>query len=473
MLVQIKATWAIFLLTLFIAMACTEDEPTVSSEPVLDIQSTVIGLPGETFTMTGLLSDPAGIRSIRLNYDNWSLDKIITPGGGITQYELRYSFKVPDSEEAGSSHTIGIEVTNAGGNVSAGEVLITLSKDNEEPQIAFSSPNDGGTYILGAGPEFNLSFGVTDNHQIESVELIGLGFNEVVRVNSTNYSFDQEIDFALAGSFEFTIIATDSSGNRATSNLVFNIEESLKFDKMYLADVGSEGELSSDAFGVPARINGFTHPDSAGVIFEALYYNSIENTGIRFIPQKSSFAPFSFGAGANAGELAMGSDASVDPIVLPNVGYYRVVLNLTSLSYTMETYSPSDTPFDQVYLMGTGVRVNGESTCVNNNDASELCWNFASGKALNVDGSNPYLFTATIELFDHDPVGDGNNGFILGANPDGWSPFWRFDQGDVLDLEPEFTVLNDGSNYIFSEAKYGTYQFEFDTHLNRVKLVPQ
>ena len=473
MLVQIKTTRAIFLLTLFLAIACSDDEPTVSSEPVLDIQSTVTGLPGETFTMTGLVSDPAGIQSIRLNYANWSLDKIITLDAAITQYELRYAFKVPGSEEVGSTHTIGVEVTNAGGNVSSGEVMITLSKDNEDPEIDFSSPNDGGTYILGTGPEFSLSFEVTDNNQIESVELIGLGFNEVVSVNSANYSFDQEIDFAFAGPFEFTVIATDNSGNRATSNLSFNIEESLKFDKMYLADVASGDELNSDAFGVPARINGFTQPDSAGVIFEALYYSASANTEIRFIPQKSSFGPFSFGAGAGAGELVMGSDASVDPIVLPDVGYYRIMLNLTSLSYTMETYNPSDTPFSQVYLIGTGVRVNGESTCVNNNDASESCWDFASGKALTADGSNPYLYTATVELFDHDPAGDGNNGFILGANPAGWSPFWRFDPGNVLDLEPEFTVPNGGDHYIFSAAKYGTYHFEFDTHLNRVKAIPQ
>lgn len=473
MLVQFKTSRIIFLLIFLISMSCDEDEPTVSSEPLLELQSMITGLPGETFTMTGFISDPAGIRSIRLTYESWNLDKLITLDEGITQYELSYSFKVPDSEEEGSTHGIGIEVTSAGGDSSTEEVTITLSKDNQLPQIAVASPNDGGTYILGSGPEFNLSFEITDNNQLETIEIIGLGFNELASINSTSFTFDQEIDFSFAGSFDLTIIATDNSGNITTSNLSVNIEESLKFEKMYLADVGTDNELITDAFGVPIRINGFTDPDSAGVIFEALYYNSAANTEIRFIPQKASFAPFSFGAGASEGELVIGTDNSVAPIILPDVGYYRVIINLSSLTYTMETYTPSDTPFDQIYLMGTGVRVNGESTCVNNNDASETCWNFASGKPLTGDASNPYLFTATVELFDHDPVGDGNNGFILGANPDGWSPFWRFDQGDVLDLEPEFTVPNDGGNYIFSAERYGTYRFEFDTHLNQAKLLPQ
>ncbi len=295
----------------------------------------------------------------------------------------------------------------------------------------------------------------------------------MISVGASTYSFNEEIDFDLAGSFTLSVIAIDTSGNVGRSDLSVNVEEALKFDRMYLADVGSDSELNSDAFGVPVRINGFTHPDSAGIIFEALYYNTSPNTEIRFIPQKSSFGPFTFGAGANEGELEIGSDNTVNPIVLSDIGYHRIMVNLSTFSYTMETYTPSDTPFDEIFLMGTGVRVNGASTCVNNNDASELCWNFASGKPLTKASSNPYLFTGTVELFDFDPEGDGNNGFILGANPNGWSPFWRFDQGDELDLEPEFTVPNDGGNYIFSAARYGTYRFEFDTHLNQAKLLAQ
>ncbi len=103
-----------------ILSSCDEEEPTVSSEPTLDIQSAVISLPGETFTITGLISDPAGIRSIRLKYDTWNLDKNIVLDGGITQYELSYSFKIPDSEVSGSTHTIAIEVLSAGGDMNTG-----------------------------------------------------------------------------------------------------------------------------------------------------------------------------------------------------------------------------------------------------------------------------------------------------------------------------------------------------------------
>lgn len=468
---SIKICLLIF--SLGIVISCDEDEPSVSSEPSFSIEGVVTGLPGESFTMNGLVSDAAGIQEVSIEYAAWNLSKVIEVDASITQYQLAFSFQVPETETVGSSHSLTVSATNAGGNVSTTQVEIVLSGDNTPPVINVTTPNDGGTYISSSGPEFSLSFEVTDDNEIATVSLVGVGFNEENEVNGASYSFTEEVDFSIAGTYTISITATDNSGNVATSTTAVTIEESLRFEKMYLADVATDEELVSDAFGVPMLINGFTQEDSAGVIFEALYYNKTANTEIRFVPQKSSFAPFTFGAGENAGELGLGSDASISPIVLPEVGYYSIVLNLASLTYTMDTYTPTDAAFDMIMLMGTGVRVDGESTCVSNTDGSEACWNFASGKELTVDANNPYLFTAPVELFDHDPDGDGNNGFILGANPSGWSPFWRFDVGDELDLEPEFTVPDGGGNYIFSEAKYGMYTFEFDTHLNRAKVVAQ
>ena len=458
---------------LLIFNSCGDDEPSVSSVPTIDISSVVAGLPGQTFAITGLVSDPAGIRSIRLTYEAWDLDKLISVDESRTQFELNYSFLVPENETEGSSHVIAVEVTNAGGQTTQTDVSISLTLDNTAPTITFTSPSNGGTYISSVGAEFDLSFNIADDVEIATVEVIGFGLNEVTQVDASTFTFSQPIDFSLTGTFSVSVTATDNSGNMSSSSISVNVEESLKFDRMFLADVGTEAALTADAFGVPMLIDGFTQVDSAGVIFEARYYNQAANTEIRFIPQKESFAPFTFGQGANAGDLALGTDASVAPIVLPNVGYYRIIINLAQQSYTMETYTPTDTPYTQIAMMGTGVRVNGASTCSSNADGSELCWNFGSGKTLSVDPSNPYLFKGTVELFDFDPAGDGNNGFILGANPNGWSPFWRFNVGDAIGAEPEFTVLNGGNNFVFGPELYGTYDLEFDTHLNRIKLVRQ
>ncbi|MEL7118650.1 MAG: hypothetical protein AAFO07_04395 [Bacteroidota bacterium] len=462
------------LAVLFMAWSCEEDEITISSEPQLGIETSIMGLPGETIVFTGLVSDVAGISSIDIVYEAWDLAKTIEIDSRTTQYDLSYAFKIPEDQEVGSTHNIAITATNAGGNMTGTQVQVVLSGDNESPVISLASPNDGGTYIVGGGPEFNLTFSVDDNEQIQNVSIVGFGINESIDVNAATYSFDQGIDFSLAGSFPLTISAVDVAGNTSSTSITVSIEESLRFEKLYLADVNSDAELVSDLFGVPMVVNSFDHPDSAGVIFEALYYNTSPNTPIRFIPQKSSFAPFTFGAGENDGELALGNDASISPIILPEVAYYRIIVNFVSLTYTMETYTPTDDAFEQIIVMGTGVNVDGNSTCINNADGSDgACWWFGSGKNLTKDPNNPYRFTGTVDLYDYDTEGDGNNGFILGANPENWSPFWRFDVGEAVGLEPERTVPNGGSNFLFGPEDYGSYTFEFDTHLNRVKVIPQ
>lgn len=466
---MLKTKTKIWLLLLFVSasVACTEDDPEVSSEPTLNIQSVVTGLPGESIVFSGMVSDPAGVTEIMITYENWSLSKVITVDEGVTQFPLSYSFKVPDLEEVGSTHVIEIAAKNVGGKITSTSVTVELSQDNIPPSIAISSPSNGGTFIVSSGPELNLTFTVSDNAQLSSVRVLGMGINELITPNASTFNYDKEVDFLIVGPFTATITATDMAGNVSTASVSVNIEESLKFTKFYLVDVDTEAELATDVFGVPLLTNGATTATKEGFEFEALYYNKEANTEIRFIPQKESFEPFSFGAGDVAGELALGSDNTVAPIILPEVGYYRIVVDIAAFTYTMETYTPTDDTFDFVHIMGRGIEVNDLSTCIDNGDGSGRCWHFLSGKEFTVDPSNPYRFTASVELFDQ-PDDEGANGFILGASPSGWAPFWRFDAEDS-----EVTIPGDGANFTFGSDAFGTYTFEFDTHLNRARLLPQ
>ncbi|MEM6395136.1 MAG: hypothetical protein AAF741_02225 [Bacteroidota bacterium] len=458
---------------LLIGLACEDDMISVDSTPQLELVEEISGLPGETIVFSGLLSDPAGVRDIRITYEPWFLDKVIEVTPGVTQFELAYSFLIPADEVIGSEHLVTVTAANPGDNDMTSQIRVTISGDNSQPVISISSPNDGGTFILGPGAEFSLDISANDDQGIGSVRIAGFGINEEVEVNDVSYSFNREIDFSLSGQFTVNVSVTDLAGNTSSASRTVNIEESLRFDRMFLADVDTDAELNSDVFGVPMLINGSTDPTTEGVIFEALYYNKEANQEIRFIPQKSSFAPFAFGAGPGPNELAIGTDATVNPIVLPEVAYYRIIIDFTSLTYTLETFEPTDPTFDFIILIGTGVTVNGESTCTSNADGSELCYNFGSGKELTPDPENPYRFFADIELFDYDPVGDGNNGFILGANKTGWVPFWRFDVGDAVGTFPDTTVPGGGGNFIFGPEVYGEYFFEFDTFLNRVRITPR
>ena len=96
-----------------------------------------------------------------------------------------------------------------------------------------------------------------------------------------------------------------------------------------------------------------------------------------------------------------------------------------------------------------------------------VCWNFQSGKPFTQDSNNPYLWTIDVTV-DDEPDNNGSNGFILNANPSGWSPFWRIDDPE----SPQSTVFNGGTNYVFPDSALGKdYTFVFDTHLNRISAI--
>ena len=142
-------------------------------------------------------------------------------------------------------------------------------------------------------------------------------------------------------------------------------------------------------------------------------------------------------------------------------------MDLRNQSYTVTPYTPSDATFDQVYIIGTGIYIDATtSTCTSNANGSLQCWNFGSGKPFTKDTNNDYLWTIDVTLKE-EPDNDGVNGFILNANPSGWSPFWRVDPDD-----PSITVPNGGTNYVFPDsALEKDYTFVFDTHLNRISAI--
>lgn len=458
-----KSCWLLGASILLIVQACTEDNPDVSSEPSLALQEVVTSLPGEQMVVSGLISDPAGITSVKIAYQNWSLNKVIKLKDVPTQYDFHYEFAVPASAALNSTHEFTVEATNQGGISTSTVVEVSLSADNDAPDITVSSPSDGGTYIAGPGSEFTLAFEVSDQSELSSLKVVGGGLYESLSLSGNQYSFSREMDFALAGAMKFQITAADAKGNVGTTTITANVEESLTFSAMFLADVASEDALTSDVFGVPLPTENSTNEGEEGKIFTVKYYSPEAGTEVRFVPQKSSFEPFVFGA-AGEGELAISTDGSVDPITLPEKGYYTIQINLISMSYSATTYVPTDATFDYVQMIGTGVEVAGQSTCTSNADPSaEQCWHFGSGKKLTKDPDNPYRFTGEVTLKDQD--NGGSNGFILNANDAGWSPFWRFDAE-----EPAIAVPNGGTDYTFTADKYGTYQVIFDTHLNRFQI---
>jgi hypothetical protein len=467
-----KAILLIFLSIFAIIIGCSDDESDkVDSTPVFQsLVDEISTLPGQTFTLMGVVSDPAGIRSVNMKYEPWFLDKTISKKDSLFDtYNLSYKFKVPADAIENSSHTISITVTNNGGVSITKDVLVTLDQDITNPSIQILKPINGATVLIGSGIEVDFDVIVTDA-ELAEFKIESSILNESIPITGTSYNYKKALDVDIEGTYVFTITATDVSGNEEVKTVSVNVLNELLFDAMYITDVTNDAALNSDIFGIPYVSEPSTVVGEDGNVFTARYYSPAANTKVRFLPQKTSFQPYTFGANPSVpGALVLGTGSDVDPIILPEVGYYEIKMDLRDQSYTVTPYSPTDVPYDQVYILGRGIFVGDSSVCTNNTDGSTICWHFKSGKPFNKDASNSFLWTLDVSVADQ-PDDAGANGFILNANPAGWAPFWRVDNA----ADPEATVPGGGANYVFPDEALGKdYTFTFDTHLNRIVAIPR
>lgn len=451
-------------------LSCSEDDDvTVNSTPEFaEFESSISSLPGLRLIFSGSFNDPAGIRSVNIKYDDWFLDKTIIKDELPETYELAYQFLVPADAVEGSTHTVFVTVTNAGGVAVTREVIVTLDADVTAPSITVISPVDGGTFLISDNDEFQLEITVEDE-ELQSLDIASDLINEQVDLSGTDFTYSQSVNAETPGDYTISITCSDQSGNITTRNITVSILEELMFNRMYITDVSEESALTSDLFGIPATTIGSTVPDETGFVFTGKFYSPEPGTELRFVPQKTSFAPYTFGADPTSpGTLAFGDSPEVDGIVLPERGYYEVTMSLMDLTYTVTPYTPTDATFGQVYIIGKGVTTAGSNICTSNVDGSTLCWNFNSGKPFVADANNPNRWTMEATLVEQPNTG-GGLGFILNANPNGWSPFWRFDANN----DPEAIVPNGGTEFLFTTDDFGDYNFVLDTHLNRMTAVPR
>lgn len=450
---------------LIAVVSCNDDSIKVDSIPeVNSFVDAISSLPGETITFEGVVSDPAGVKKINIKYEPWFLDKTIVKDSLPDVYNLAYNFKVPETEEEFSVHNIPITFTNAGDVETSMQVTVTLDKDIDAPLINIKAPEDNSTVLVGDGDEVTFDIEVTDRELAEFSIASDL-LTETVAVSGSAYTYTKALDVARTGTYDFVITVKDAAGNEATATVTVSFVTNLQFVNMYLTDETNDAALNQDLFGVPFNTAASQASGENGFVFTGRYYSSKANSEVRFIPQNSSFAPFAFGADANnPGKMVLGNDATVNPIIVPGVGYYEIKMDVRDLSYTVTPYTPTDTAFDQVYVLGRGIYVDATaSTCTKNSDGTNQCWHFNSGKPFVQDANNNFLWTLDVTIKD-EPNDEGANGFILNANTEGWAPFWRTDGDD-----PSITIPGGGSNYVFdASALDKDYTFVFDTHLNRV-----
>ena len=453
----------------------TDDYPTVDGKaPTLSLKTNHLQVePGRTFNIEGTLKDADGLKSVRLKSEGMLLDKTINlleiySDSLLHDYNLSYAYTPASDWTDDTSFPLEVTVEDVGGRTTT--QTIQVSGDGDFTNPLFTAAPSSELTVLVQNPKLSLNATVTDNKKLQSivVDIPGLHINDSILISGTEYQLKKVYDMPTTEtSYMMTVRVYDALGNKTETNSVINVSELPDFKKMYLADVETAAELTSDLYGVPMLI------DHVGEYkYKALYYNKKAGTGVRFVPQPTDVEPICFGVDENTG-LLTSSPSEAKPIVLDKVGYYEITFNTVTGDYDVQEYTPTtakmvvdgtqtknyndgagDQPF-MICLAGSGLP-DTPSWTTNQNDNAFI---------LNQDKKNPYRLYREMKL----KAGDKVSFTISATHWWGWwpEPYWRFDGSEGN----EKNVLNGGENMKEVEVKTsGTYLMEFDYSLLRSRI---
>ncbi|MFS0491596.1 hypothetical protein [Leadbetterella byssophila] len=464
------------LLSLFLLSSCEKDDDFIDVDglpPGLLTETEKIATePGREFIIKAKITDNDGLRSVNLKNSDFHLNKTIdlTLDGIVHEYDLNYKFKVP-ADIKGDQFPLEITVTDLGGRTSTSTVIVSMDGDFDAPVFTVS-PDQEITVLLKPSTRLNVKFNVEDNKALDvvKVSIPELNYEKEVRVEGKSLSFIEGINLpAAVAAYTLQLKATDKAGLSTEKQSIIRVSEMPDFPKMYLSDVDDAALLNSDVFGRPMLIE-----RTAPFTYRARYYAEKAGVELRFLPQKTDFAPIAFGIDPENSKVLTDDPEISKPIVLGSKGYYEITFNVKSGEYHVGTYTPADKPLAigtpmlldptrpgegsiplQIGLVGAGLPDAGN-------------WNPAEPLILTQDSENKFLFTAEMNLTAGTVVE-----FIISAQHSwGWwpEPFWRWDRSN----DPESNVSNGGENPgKWTIKTSGRYVFKFDTHLKRSQFFPK
>ncbi len=195
-----------------------------------------------------------------------------------------------------------------------------------EKTISFSEVTD--LIIDSTGKTVNLKAKIESKSGLQKVEIVYQPWNVTTTISSftnpNSYSLNEPVLIPTSAALKIhsiVIRATDKNGESNFTEVKIGLQD-LNYNKLYLADVADEAALKSDLFGVPLVM------DKIGShTYQVVYYARSANIKVRFIPNKSTFAPVAIGKDpANTQKLITEGTKSL-PIELGEKGYYRITVN--------------------------------------------------------------------------------------------------------------------------------------------------
>lgn len=473
-----KKCFSLLLIILFFLSGCSDDDDFVDIDglaPSIVLNTSSIKTePGREFSIKAKIEDKDGIRSINLKNSALHLDKVIdlTRQEVVYIFDLDYKIKTKKDLE-GDTFPIEIIVTDLGGRVSQETLTVTMDGDFTNPVFTVS-PDATIAVLLKTETRLNIKFTVVDNKALDRVivEIPQLDYSKEITSFSNSgktLEFNELIILPAAiATYDLALKAIDKAGLKATKESVITVSEMPDFPKMYLTDVSDVSKLNSDIFGIPMLID-----HTGKYTYKARYYSEAAGTEIRFVPQKTDFAPICFGKDPENNDILTDNPDISLPIILPAKGYYEINFNVKTGVYTVKAYTPTDIPVAigtpmylepgkpengtiplQIGLVGHGIPNAGKGSS-------------AEPLILKQEETNKFLFYVEMDLV----AGETIEFIIQTQHSWGWwpEPFWRWNNGE----NPESNVANGGENPAKWAIKTsGRYMFKFDSHLKRSRFYP-
>lgn len=453
----------LFLLTFFtiLFIGCQDDEanfPSSENPTVVVSTNEIYGAPNRKFEIKAALADDLGLKNVRIQIPELDLDKMINFSTEplLTTYNLSYFFEVPANRGTSEAFEIKLTITDVSGNSVDKNINLRLDGEFNAPAISMITPKEGAVILLASSNQLPVNFVVNDDSGIDYIQVKceALDINETIQLEGApqSYTFNKTYTLPItAAQYVLTITAKDKFVIPNVGTLNINIVATNEYPAIYLCDQPKGTNLTTDAVGVPMYFHAKNGQD-----FEFKYYADSNNKEIYFLGQESDFAPHCFGLNTS-GELI--NDVVASPIILPTKGYYKIIVNPSTLAYTVTKYTPTSKvwadianglwhdeedkrrPF--VSVCGTGIQ-----------GATWDPWHAWLEKSLHLvnNPNNPYQL-----------VGEYTLTGTMEATFTGqwWDPSWRLIKNGIA-------TMSAGEN---GNAKYpaapGVYKVVLDTELER------
>jgi hypothetical protein len=435
------------------------DFPSSDNPTVTVATKEIYGAPTRKFEIKAALADDLGLKSVRIEIPELSLDKVIAFSSDplLKSYDLSYFFEIPANRGTSETFKIKLTITDVSNNAINEDINLRLDGEFSAPAISMVTPKEGAVVLLSTSNQLPVNFVVNDDSGIDyiQVQCADLGIDETIQLNDApqSYTFNKTYTLPVtAANYVLTITAKDKFAIPNTGTLNVNIVATNEYPAIYLCDQPKGTNLTTDAAGVPMYFH-----EKNGQDFEFKYYADKDNKEVYFLGQESDFAPHCFGLNGS-GNLT--DDVASAPIILPTKGYYNIKINPNTLTYSATKYTPTSKVWadianglwhDDAALRRPFVSVCGGGI----QGATWDTWDAWTQTGLHLanNANNPYQL-----------VGEYTLTGTMEATFTGqwWDPSWRLIKNGIATMSP-----GDNGNAKYPAAP-GVYKVVLDTELERV-----